>query len=97
MDEFTFKRIERLIRAAHTSGLHPVEALDAGRALLTPQRRRILRLEALHDFRTSFARWQPHEYLRRYHTGGPYTPEQMHRAIAEYLDDFIELEAKENG
>ena len=95
MDDTTFKRMDRLLRAAHTAGLHPIEALDAGRALLTPDRRKTLRLQALHDFRASFAQWQPHEYLRRFHTGGPYSPEDMHRAISEYLDDFIEKEARE--
>lgn len=89
LDEPTYARVSDVIAAAQANGRDLPEALHSAGMLLTPDVDRSVRIEALTAFREDFRRWRPAEYLRRVRVANA-TPADMHRAISEYLDDYIQ-------
>lgn len=89
MDHASYQRAAQAIKYARSVGADPVERLDAAGLLVTPGRVKFIQTEVLHSLKASMDQWLPHEYLRRTGYVGPYTPNDMYRAIMSYLDDFI--------
>lgn len=84
-----------LERARHR-GLDPVEYLNDQGLLLTAAARRRIRVGALKDLAARMDEYRPAEFLRVINWAGrASTPDDMFRAIREYLDRFIAHEEKE--
>lgn len=93
-DTDTARTVQRLLTEARRNGISPVDALARSRLLLTPQRRKDIRLEALRDLQRSMEQWRPAEFARRVSHTDPVSPAEMLDTVMAYVEEFIMMEVK---
>lgn len=87
-------KIQSTMDHARRMGRDPVEALINAGLILTPEAKKKIRLEVLHELRASILNFSPAQFLRRVNRGlEAASPAEMYRAITGYIFDFINQEA----
>ena len=86
-------QVRDIVLKAKYHGADYIEVLNRKDLLNTPAKERENRVESLNYLAREWDRWQPHEMLRRKHSGSnPCTPADMFYVMREFLDEFIEHE-----
>ena len=95
VDEKTYKVIQSVIDYANKQGRDVIEALDAGMLLLTPQRHRQLVDYTLTDLWNRLEAQHPSNIMSVFLGRNSGTPEDMYRAILDWLEAVIKEKGEE--
>lgn len=97
LDQPTYLRAQWLLGAARVWGVDPVEQLHTSGLLLTPDRERAIKIQAMEFLLAEISGWRPAEFIRRTDkTGTGSTAADIHRNICEFVQDHIDA-AREGG
>jgi len=95
LDPDTHARVAMVIDRARRSGVSVPTRLHDARLLWTKEREDKVYKEALQDLLVEFQVWKPHEFLRIVNPDlVGCTPTEMHHAILEWLQRYVEHQEK---
>lgn len=86
-------RVRATQAKARRNGKDAVQALFDENLILTDHMRHLLQMEALQDLRRELDKWRPAEFLRRVTKSAAPTPDDMHRAILGFVDEYLSSRA----
>ena len=91
LDQPTYLRAQWLIGHARTFGLDLVEHLHEAGLILTPDRERQIKLQAMEFLLAEIGGWRPAEFIRRTDKSGTgATAADLHLRICEFVQDHID-------
>lgn len=91
LDQPTYLRAKWVLNHAQIWGHDSVEALHEAELILTPDKERLLKLQAMQFLLAEIEGWRPAEFIRRTDKSGTgATGADVHRRICEFVQDHID-------
>lgn len=92
LDQPTYLRAKWLLERARIWGHDSVEELHDAELILTPDRERAIKLQAMEFLLTEISSWRPVEFIRRTDKSGTgATAADVHRRICDFIQDHIDV------
>ena len=91
LDQPTYLRAQWLLGHARILGIDPIEQLHASGLILTPDRERDIKIQAMEFLLTEIKGWRPAEFIRRTDKSGTgATAADAHMRICEFIQDHLD-------
>lgn len=92
LDQPTYLRIKWSLEYSRRFGIDSAEQLHELGLILTPDKERQLKLEAMQFILAEIEGWRPAEFIRRTDKSGTgATPADLHRRICDFIQDHINV------